>query len=415
MHLARRARRAARRRRRPAGARSPAARSSRTPTGSAGPGWTPERASGTGVRPREEAARGLPADEDLWCAGRVLGRARRPGRRARGLGWAGDLADRAAAGRGGRRGGPAGAGPWWPQRSRMTTSTPAGAGRRRVHRRRPRRGGRLPVVRGLVARHHDVLRGPVPGHRPRRRGPRLLRGYAATLSEGMLANTADTGRTEYNTADGTLWFLHALGRHVAATGDIDLAAELLPGARRHRRRAPRGHPLRHRGRPGRRPADPGRDGLALTWMDAPHRRRAGHAAHRQGRRDRRAVGQRAAGARRAAEPPAATPTELRRRCAQGRPPPSGARSAPDGGLLDVVDGPDGDDAAVRARTSCSPLAARRAVRAAGPAAPRGGAAPADPARACAPSRPARRATRAGTAAARPSATPPTTRARSGRG
>ena len=42
----------------------------------------------------------------------------------------------------------------------------------------------------------------------------------------MLANTADVGTLEYNTIDATLWFLHALGRHVAHTGDLDLAAEL---------------------------------------------------------------------------------------------------------------------------------------------------------------------------------------------
>jgi len=35
-------------------------------------------------------------------------------------------------------------------------------------------------------------------------GRALLRGYAATVSEGMLANTADTGATEYNTTDATL-------------------------------------------------------------------------------------------------------------------------------------------------------------------------------------------------------------------
>lgn len=58
-------------------------------------------------------------------------------------------------------------------------------------------------------------------------GRDLLRAYAGTLSEGMLANTADTGRTEYNTADATLWFLHAIDRHLAATGDDDLAAELV--------------------------------------------------------------------------------------------------------------------------------------------------------------------------------------------
>ncbi len=43
----------------------------------------------------------------------------------------------------------------------------------------------------------------------------------------MLANTADTGQTEHNTADATLWFLHAVDRHVRATGDDDLAAELI--------------------------------------------------------------------------------------------------------------------------------------------------------------------------------------------
>ncbi len=58
-------------------------------------------------------------------------------------------------------------------------------------------------------------------------GRELLRTYAGTLSDGMLANTADTGQIEYNTADATLWFLHAVDRHLAATGDTDLAAELV--------------------------------------------------------------------------------------------------------------------------------------------------------------------------------------------
>ena len=89
-------------------------------------------------------------------------------------------------------------------------------------------------------------------------GRELLRGYAATLSEGMLANTADTGRVEYNTVDATLWFLHAVHRHVTRTGDTDLAAELLAVAGRGRRGAPRRHPVRHQGRPGRRAAHPGR-------------------------------------------------------------------------------------------------------------------------------------------------------------
>ena len=77
-------------------------------------------------------------------------------------------------------------------------------------------------------------------------GRELLRAYAATLSEGMLANTADTGRVEYNTVDATLWFLHAVSRHVTVTGDTDLGDELLPALRRGGRRAPGRHPVRHR-------------------------------------------------------------------------------------------------------------------------------------------------------------------------
>jgi predicted glycogen debranching enzyme len=84
----------------------------------------------------------------------------------------------------------------------------------------------------------------------------------------MLANTADTGRVEYNTADGTLWFVHAVGRHVAATGDTDLAAELLPALTG----VVDAHLAGTRYGIGVDPADgllrQGASGTALTWMDA---------------------------------------------------------------------------------------------------------------------------------------------------
>ncbi|WP_426564267.1 amylo-alpha-1,6-glucosidase [Angustibacter sp. McL0619] len=57
-------------------------------------------------------------------------------------------------------------------------------------------------------------------------GRAVLERAAGTVSQGMLANTADVGTLEYNTIDATLWFLHALGRHVEHTGDTDLAAQL---------------------------------------------------------------------------------------------------------------------------------------------------------------------------------------------
>jgi predicted glycogen debranching enzyme len=99
-------------------------------------------------------------------------------------------------------------------------------------------------------------------------GRKLLLRAAETLSEGMLANTNDAGETEYNTADATLWFLHAVGRHVQRTGDHDLAGELSPSLLdviEHHRSGTR-YGIK---------ADPtdsllrqGADGVALTWMDA---------------------------------------------------------------------------------------------------------------------------------------------------
>src|SRR5204863_9817835 len=59
-------------------------------------------------------------------------------------------------------------------------------------------------------------------------GRELLRRYAATLHDGLLANTADTGQLEYNTVDATLWFVQAVGGYCSATGDYGLGVELLP-------------------------------------------------------------------------------------------------------------------------------------------------------------------------------------------
>ena len=99
-------------------------------------------------------------------------------------------------------------------------------------------------------------------------GREVLRTSAATVSEGMLANTADTGSLEYNTVDGTLWFVHAVGRHVAVTGDDDLDGELGPVLTQ----VVQHHVDGTRYGIGMDPDDAllrqGADGWALTWMDA---------------------------------------------------------------------------------------------------------------------------------------------------
>ena len=92
---------------------------------------------------------------------------------------------------------------------------------------------------------------------------------AGSVSEGMLANTADVGTLEYNTIDATLWFLHALGRHVEQTPTTSTwppswptpwstsCPRIVAGTRFGIRVDPATGLLRG-----------GADGWALTWMDA---------------------------------------------------------------------------------------------------------------------------------------------------
>jgi predicted glycogen debranching enzyme len=178
-------------------------------------------------------------------------------------------------------------------------------------------------------------------------GREALRRAAATVSEGMLANTADTGTPEYNTADGTLWFVHAIGRHLAITGDEALGVELAPtirGVIEH-------HLAGTRFGISVDPADgllrQGAEGWALTWMDAridgrPVTPRAGKAV------EVNALWIEALSVAHeiladtpwgdhCAELGARAAASFRTRFARG----GGA------GLYDVVDGPTGDDTALR--------------------------------------------------------------------
>jgi predicted glycogen debranching enzyme len=226
----------------------------------AGPGW---RAAGEwyrGVYAREEAARGLSAVEDLWFAGDFTV-SLAPGESATVAAFAGQRS--AVAARERHRGLTAGA----------SDEVDAAL---------------LLAADAFVVRGPDVVAGyPWFGTWSRdtmtsyeglflstgrvEEGRALLRAYAATVSEGMLANTADTGTLEYNTADATLWFLHALDRHATQTGDDDLARDLagtvaeiiaahVAGTRYGIRVDPADGLLTQGGQDA--------PGLALTWMDA---------------------------------------------------------------------------------------------------------------------------------------------------
>ena len=252
-----------------------------------GPGWEWRSVWWEGVHYREEEARGLHAVEDVWHAGRFVAALPRPGDTVEVTAWAGDL---------GRR----------PRRATEIVS--AGRERNRAIAAivAARSSGPLDaatvgslavaadafVVRvpdgrasaGAAAGRPDVVAGyPWFGTWTRDtmlsypglflstgridEGRALLQAYAVTLSEGMLANTADTGELRFNSVDGTLWFAYALDRHVAGTGDVELAAELAPKLRSIVGAHVAGT------RFGIRVTDDGlltqgADGEALTWMDA---------------------------------------------------------------------------------------------------------------------------------------------------
>jgi predicted glycogen debranching enzyme len=238
----------------------------------AGPGFA---AAGEWFRDafyRAEATRGLPTTEDLWYAGSFHASLPRPGATAEITAWADDLdeppppaATVVDAARVRNRAVVAAAAPADSTAAALALAADAFVVRTRTG---------PDVVAGYPwfgAWSRDTMigyEGLFLSTGRAETGRELLRSYAATLSEGMLANTADTGSVEYNTVDGTLWFLHAVDRHVTVTGDTDLAAELRPAltsvidhhlaGTRYGIRADPADGLLTQGAPGE----------ALTWMDA---------------------------------------------------------------------------------------------------------------------------------------------------
>jgi predicted glycogen debranching enzyme len=315
-----------------------------------GPGFTATGEWHRGVRYRAEAERGLPSDEDLWYAGRFRSTLSRPGESIEVSAWAGDLDDHppppsevVTAARVRNRAVVAAAAPADETQAALALAADAFV----VH-----TATGPDVVAGYPwfgAWSRDTMisyEGLFLATGRASLGRELLRCYAATLSRGMLANTTDTGDVQYNTADGTLWFLHAVGRHVAETGDDDLAAELLPALRdviSH-------HLSGTRYGIGADPADgllrQGSAGAALTWMDArvggvPVTARAGKPVEINALWVNGLATILDLSARTGTAPGAAEQAYPNAREGFTR------RFPAPGSLYDVVDGPNGDDATLR--------------------------------------------------------------------
>ncbi|MGH7356338.1 MAG: amylo-alpha-1,6-glucosidase [Candidatus Rokuibacteriota bacterium] len=202
-------------------------------------------------------------------------------------------------------------------------------------------------------------------------GARILRTFARFVDRGMLPNRfPDTGETpEYNTVDASLWYFEAVRAHYQATGDARLVRDLYPVLET----MVRAHLEGTRYGIGVDPADglvrAGEPGVQLTWMDA----KVGDwvVTPRMGKpvevnalwyNALRAMAELARAIRR----PSGEWETLARRAAAGF---GRFWNAGAGHCFDVIDGPDGDDSALRpnqilaAALPASPLDAtrRRAV------------------------------------------------------
>jgi predicted glycogen debranching enzyme len=98
----------------------------------------------------------------------------------------------------------------------------------------------------------------------------ILRTFAHHLRDGLIPNLFPEGAGEglYHTADATLWFVHAVGRYVAATDDQHTLGLLLPTLREIIRRHQAGTRFGIAVDPDDGLLRQGAPGYQLTWMDA---------------------------------------------------------------------------------------------------------------------------------------------------
>ena len=315
-----------------------------------GPGYQPTGSWYRGLRHREEAARGLAPTEDVWSAGHFCADLR-----------AGDTLEIEAWAGGHDDPPPRASGIIEAARTRATAVAQAACADDEIDALLAHAADQFVVIGAtgptVVAGYPwfgDWSRDTMTSYEGLfletgrvEEGRALLLAAGASLSEGMLANTADAGGTEYNTVDGALWFLHAVGRHVERTGDTDLGVALLPAMRSIVDHHVAGTRFGIR-IDGDGLVTQGDRGWALTWMDArvdgrPITPRIGkpvevNALWLRGLRVAASVATSAGADASTFEALTATAaSSFERRFVRT-----------DGvGLLDLVDGPDGDDASVR--------------------------------------------------------------------
>ncbi len=316
----------------------------------AGPGFEPGGAWYRGVRYAVEADRGLNDHEDLWYAGRFTAELA-PGGAVEVQAWAGDLGDP-------------------PPPAASVVGTARERARRVSEAARPHddadrvlavaadqlivAGAAGPTVVAGYPWFGDWSRDTMTSYEGLfletnrwEEGRALLERAAASVSEGMLPNTADVGGVEYNSVDAAMWLLHAADRHVAVTGDVDLAAALVPALESVVDHHLRGTRFGIHVDPSDGLVAQGAPGRALTWMDArvdgePVTARAGkpvevNALWVSG----------LAGLAALADRVGRDSSQVRKLEAMARGSFADRFPTPAGGLHDVVDGPGGNDLTVR--------------------------------------------------------------------
>lgn len=98
----------------------------------------------------------------------------------------------------------------------------------------------------------------------------ILRMFGRHFRDGLIPNFFPEGKQQgvYHAADATLWYLHALDRYVARTGDRDTLRAVLPALEDSVRRHLEGTRFGIRVDPDDGLLRQGQEGCQLTWMDA---------------------------------------------------------------------------------------------------------------------------------------------------